>query len=280
MDTIIGLGNAGCNIADQFAKYPQYKVYKLDVGLETTKTEFGIKEQDKIEDYEEKMPSTKAFFKHVNGEVLFIIGGGGKVSSAALTILHSLRKTRINLLYVRPSISLLNETQQQLERMTFGVFQNYARSGLFKRMYIVCNETIEESAGGLSIKNYYEKINEIIVSTFHMINVYTHNKTITDTFCSPPLGARISTIGFSDFEKEEDKLFFSLDKTTDVVYYCAYNKEKLETDSSLMKQIKNAILKKKEENVRATYGIYETDYDDDYIYCVSHTSVIQRELGD
>ena len=104
-----------------------------------------------------------------------------------------------------------------------------------------------------------------------MINVYSHNKTITDTFCSPPLGARISTIGFSDFEKEEDKLFFSLDNTTDVVYYCAYNKEKLETDSSLMKQIKN---------VRATYGIYETDYDDDYIYCVSHTSVIQRELGD
>ena len=276
MDTIIGLGNAGCNIADQFAKYPQYKVLKLDVGLKTTKTQFGIKPQEKIEDYETKMASTKTFFKNVNGEILFVVGGGGKVSSASLAILHNLRKTKINLLYVKPSISLLNETQQQLERMTFGVFQNYARSGLFERMYIVCNETIEQNAGGLSIKNYYEKINEMIVSTFHMINVYGHNKTITNTFCQPPLGARISTLGFSNFEKNEDKLFFSLDKTTDVVYYCAYNKEKLETDSSLMNQIKNVILKKKEENVRATYGIYETDYDDDYINCVFHTSVIQR----
>ena len=280
MDTIIGLGNAGCNIADRFAAYPQYKVYKLDVGLKTTKKTFGIKEQEQIEDYESKMPSMRTFFKDVNGEILFIVGGGGKVSSAALAILKSLRKAKINLLYVRPSISLLNETQQQLERMTFGVFQNYARSGLFNRMYLVSNEIIEKNAGGLSIKNYYTKINEIIVSTFHMINVYKNNKTVADTFCRPPLGARISTIGFSNFEKEEDKLFFSLDNITDVVYYCAYNKNKLETDSSLMNQIKNAITKKKEENVRATYGIYETDYDDDYIYCVSHTSVIQQELGD
>ena len=248
----------------------------MDVGLKTTKTEFGIKTQETIEDYEAKMPSTKAFFKNVNGEILFVVGGGGKISSASLAILHSLRKTKISLLYIKPSISLLNETQQQLERMTFGVFQNYARSGQFERMYIVCNETIEKNAGGLSIKNYYKKINEMIVSSFHMINVYSHNKAITDTFCHPPLGARISTLGFSNFEKGEDKLFFSLDKATDVVYYCAYNKEKLETDSSLMNQIKNAILKKKEENVRATYGIYETDYDDDYIYCVFHTSIIQR----
>ena len=31
MDTIIGLGSAGCNIADAFAKHPQYKTYKIDV---------------------------------------------------------------------------------------------------------------------------------------------------------------------------------------------------------------------------------------------------------
>lgn len=30
MDTIIGLGSAGCNIADCFAEYPQYTVYKID----------------------------------------------------------------------------------------------------------------------------------------------------------------------------------------------------------------------------------------------------------
>ena len=29
MDTIIGLGNAGCNIVDKFAQFPQYLTYKF-----------------------------------------------------------------------------------------------------------------------------------------------------------------------------------------------------------------------------------------------------------
>ncbi len=29
---IIGLGEAGCNIAECFRKYPQYNIYKIDVG--------------------------------------------------------------------------------------------------------------------------------------------------------------------------------------------------------------------------------------------------------
>ena len=30
MDTIVGLGKAGCAIADKFSKYPQYKIFKID----------------------------------------------------------------------------------------------------------------------------------------------------------------------------------------------------------------------------------------------------------
>ena len=33
METVIGLGSAGCNIADCFAQYPQYKVLKIDSGI-------------------------------------------------------------------------------------------------------------------------------------------------------------------------------------------------------------------------------------------------------
>jgi cell division GTPase FtsZ len=28
---VIGLGQAGCNIADMLSEYPQYKIYKIDV---------------------------------------------------------------------------------------------------------------------------------------------------------------------------------------------------------------------------------------------------------
>ena len=90
MDTIIGLGNAGCNIADEFAKYPQYSIKKIDVGLEKTKTTFPLKEYEKIEDYEEKLPTLQHFFRGIRGDILFVVGGGGKISSAVpgnLTIL-------------------------------------------------------------------------------------------------------------------------------------------------------------------------------------------------
>tara|TARA_Y100000034_G_scaffold130310_1_gene188381 strand:+ start:223 stop:1053 length:831 start_codon:yes stop_codon:yes gene_type:complete len=276
MDTIIGLGNAGCNIVDVFAKYPQYLTYKLDVGLKRTKTTFPLKHYEKIEDYEEKMPSLKTFFKDAGGEILFVLAGAGKVSSASLSILQYLKKYKINILYIRPELSLLNETQTQLERLTYNVFQEYARSGLFQRMFIVSNEEVESVLGGVSIKQYFKKINEMIVSTIHMINVFRNNKSIVDTFCQMPVGARISTFGISSLEKKEDHAFFSLDNVSDIVYYYAYNKDKLETDSSLMKDIKKVINEQKRNGIRVTYGIFETDYEQDYIYCLNHSSVIQK----
>ena len=276
MDTIVGVGSAGCNIADMFAQYPQYLTYKLDVGLKRTKTTYPLKEHQKFEDYEEKLPSLKTFFKDVVGEVLFIVAGAGKVSSSSLHILEYLKKYKIHILYIKPAIALLSEQQTKLERLVYNVFQQYARSGVFERMYIVSNEEVEHLVGDISVKNYHEKINEMVVSTLHMINVYKNNESVSDTFCSLPAGTRITTIGMSDLEKNEDKMFFSLDNVSDIVYYYAYNKDKLESDFELMSKIKKAVSNKKEEGLRVTYGIYETDYKQDYVYCLNHSSVIQK----
>jgi len=143
-------------------------------------------------------------------------------------------------------------------------------------MYIISNEEIERILGGISIKNYHEKLNEMIVSTIHMINIYKNNDSVSDTFCELPIGARLTTIGMSDLEKNEDNMFFSLDNVTDIVYYYTYNKAKLETDFELMGKIKKAVSEKKDEGTRVTYGIFETDYEQDYIYCLNHSSMIQK----
>jgi len=234
-------------------------------------------EQKKVEDYESKLPNLKYFFRGLRGEILFVVGGGGKVSSASLAVLKHLKnKCKINVLYVRPTLGVLNEQQSKLQRMAFGVFQEYARSGVFERLYVASNEEIEYMLGGISIKNYYNKINEIIVSTLHMINVYKNNKSLTNTYGDLPLGARITTIGMYDEAEKEDKMFFSLDNVSDVVYYYAYNKDRLETDSKLMTVIKENIEQNKSENIRATYGVYETDYEQDYVYSLYHTSEIQQ----
>ena len=75
MDTVIGLGAAGCNIADEFAKYSQYKIYKIDNGLDGLKQEgvYDMPWQDSTERYEEKCPDMTNFFKGLSGDILFII---------------------------------------------------------------------------------------------------------------------------------------------------------------------------------------------------------------
>jgi hypothetical protein len=47
---LIGLGQAGCNIADRFSQYPQYKIYKLDVDIEGKRC-YDIKHQKGPEEY-------------------------------------------------------------------------------------------------------------------------------------------------------------------------------------------------------------------------------------
>ena len=43
-----------------------------------------------------------------------------------------------------------------------------------------------------------------------------------------------------------------------------------------MTVIKENIEQNKSENIRATYRFYETDYEQDYVYSLYHTSEIQQ----
>ena len=92
MQTVIGLGQAGCNIADQLKQYPQYNIIKLDEGLRKTKTSFCLKRQTSPELYEENLPRgiVKYLQEGVMSETLFITSCG-TVSGASLSILEKIR---------------------------------------------------------------------------------------------------------------------------------------------------------------------------------------------
>ena len=276
MINVIGLGNAGCKLADMLSEYPQYSCYKIDVGLPKGKTNFPLREYENIEDYEQKMPSPRSFLKGIKDEVLFIMSGGGKVSACALRVLEAVKKSKITVLYIRPELTLLSETQLKLEKMTYNILQEYARSGLFYELLLVSNSEVERIMGGLSLKDYHDGINQTIASTLHMINVYRNIKPIVSTFDKKPGGVRISTLGVCDVENGEEKMFFSLDNVSDIDYYYAYDKREIESNQNLLSEIKNNITEKKEVAKRVTYGVYETDYEQNYLYCTHSTSVIQQ----
>jgi len=275
MDTIIGLGKAGCNIADEFANYDQYKIYKIDCDLEGFKQDgiYKMPWQDSTERYEGNCPDLSNFFKDVSGDILFVIGGSGNISGAALSILEQLKHCNVNVLYIRPDLSSISITKIRQEWVVFNVLQEYARSGVFKRIYLVDNSKVEEHLGDVPVIGYYDKLNSMIVSSLHMINVYNHIEPIVNTFYDPLPGRNIPTIGFYDSKSNENKLFYLLDNVGEMRYYYAINKEKLETDGDVLKNIRKQI-----ENEKSVgYAIFATDYEQDYVYTVAHSSEIQRQ---
>ena len=77
MDTVIGLGKAGCAIADKFSQYPQYKIFKIDIEniAENKKNEKLLKKKTSPEQYETSVPSMKTFLKPSTDDVLFVLSG-------------------------------------------------------------------------------------------------------------------------------------------------------------------------------------------------------------
>ena len=278
METIIGLGLAGCNIADEFAKYGQYKIYKIDHDVEGFRQDgnYTMPWQDGPERYEQKCPDMSMFFKDVEGEVLFIVGGSGNISGASLRILEQIKHCNINVLYIRPEIEVFDLMKSKQEWATFNILQEYARSGVFERVYLIDNSQVEKHLGDVPVIGYYDRLNEMIVSLFHMINIYDHTDSVSDNFSIPMKGRRISTIGFYDTKNNENKLFYLLDNIGEMRYYYAINEKKLETDGEILKNIREQVRNK----VPTSYGIYATEYEQDYVYTIAYSSEIQRQKSE
>ena len=278
METIIGLGQAGCNIAEGLMKYPQYDVYRIDTEKRTGSKFKLIPSCSNHEEYEEKCPSLKRFFKSAKPPFLFVLGGGGTISGACLRVLEQLNSNDIYVLYIRPDVSLLSETKKKQERVVFHILQQYARSAMLKRMFIVDNSKLEQIIEELPVIGYHEKLNEMITSTLHMINLCNNTKPELETFDDPVETARISTFGLCEFETGKENLFFDIQMPREKVYYYMINQERLEKDGELLKNITAQVRGRMEGGrVQTSFGIYSTDYEQEYVYVLAHTSLVQNE---
>jgi len=275
---VIGLGQAGCNIADSLSAHPQYKAYKIDVGIEGKRC-YDVTAQKGPEEYEQNSPSMKAFFKGVNGETLFIVGGSGHISAMCLRIMEQIKdKCELSVLYIRPDTSLLSKNKTLHESATYNVLQQFARSGLLKMLYLVSNINLENILGEVPIIGYNSKINELLVSTIHMINVFKNSEPVMGKIENPAEASRIATFGISDIEGNEEKSFFSLDRTKEKCYIYSINEERLKTEGGLRKMIVSTVKAQAEtEDLKVSFGVFPTNYQQDYCYILNYTSIIQSD---
>ena len=125
---------------------------------------------------------------------------------------------------------------------------------------------------------YYDSLNEVIVATIHMINVFNHTEPVIGTLSAPKETCRISTFGILNPETGEESPFFSLDNVVEKRYYYAIPETELKTDKTLMNKIMTQVKDTpQEKDTKVSYGVFSTQYSDKYAYFISSTSEIQNE---
>jgi hypothetical protein len=278
---IISLGITAAQIADKFSVYPQYKIYKIMASEEKAadRKTYHMKPQTSPEEYEKACPSLKTFFRSVKGEVMFIVNGAEIISAASLSILSQLKeKAKFKVLYIQPDTVILDDSSRMMERAAYNIFQEYARSGLFERIYLVSLPEVESIMGDTPITQHRERLHDTISSTVHMINVLQRTQPVHSSDLQPSPLARISTIGFGQVEPDsaEGRLFFPLKYVKEKKYLYMIEQERLNNDGTLLRTIseksrKNII----EENIKTGFDIYSTDYDQSYVYVIANSSVVQ-----
>ena len=266
---IVGLGEAGCNIAKLFKQHDQYYVEFLDEGK-------GIKKCMTVEDYDSinYKPRKKAI-KSASEGILFVCGSG-KISGATLRVLEGLKHVKMKVVYLVPDLEYSSKEEQLRHRVHFSVLQQYARSGMLEELILINNKEIIDIVGHGTIYNYFDKTNHYIYSMIHTLN-YCNN--VKPEFSSPhkPLEySRICTIGYGLLEKNEEKVFFALDNITETSYIININEEELANDISVLPNVKAMVKETRDLGRESSFAIWSTEEPDSYYYTKHYTHFIQE----
>ena len=147
---------------------------------------------------------------------------------------------------------------------------------MIKSMMLVNNPSLEKIVGEVPIRVYFEKLNDLMVSTMHMINIFDHSEPEIKSYFRKSDASRICTLGISNLDHEEEKMFFPLDNKLEMHYYYAINENTLESDGALIKNIKSKMRNINTSEQRGTYGVYSTKYSENYVYLISFSQMIQK----
>jgi len=279
MEKVIGLGEQGCGIAEEFSEYPEYRVYKIGINL-PAKGNLVVEEMDNIKDYEDAVDEDELaiYLRSIKSgdDVLFILGGGEPIGGMALPILEQLRHAKVHVLYMCPDRVMSSQIQKRDDRIVFSVLQQYARSGLFEQVYLVDRLAIEEMIGEVSIKNYEKKINNFIAYVVAMVNYFNHAAPIMNSIPAPPELCRIATFGVSSLaENAPVNYLYPLIGVQDFHYYYGLPESQVEKDEGLMRQIKLQTKAFADEKLNVSFSIHSTTFDDPMVLCVIYTKEIQ-----
>ena len=272
---IVGLGNAGCKIAKDFEIYPQYNTFFIDTKNDGYENFFKIEEQSEHEDYETKYKPLD--LQKIVDETTLITAGSGKITGLLLRLLEQFKDHKLTVLYIKPDITAMSEDAAKREKIVFGILQQYVRSNLLFRLYIISNDAVETVMDKISITNYWKDINNIISSTYHMLNVFENTEPLLSTLSEPKKINKIATLGVVSYKNLDEKIFYDLQKPRLKKYFFGISEKTLNEEKDLLQKIRSYVKDKSEEKCSACFAIYSTNYEQDYVYVAQYASLIQEQ---
>ena len=273
---IIGLGNAGCQVANNFNEWPQYNILCIDVENKGYKKYMPVEEQATHEEYEQNFKNLK--IKKLAGPTTIFLCGAGAISGMCLRLLQTLKDDKqLTIFYIKPDLDSLSKHQRTRHKITFGVLQQYVRSDAIARMYVVDNKSIETLVEDISIADYWKNINYAVSNTYHMINFFENTEPLLSTFSPVSKTSKIASFSVVNFDTFNEKPFYQLDKPRFRRYFFGVNEKTMQQEKELLHRIRDFTKERTNENTHASFSIYSTDYEHNYVYSVQYASMIQEE---
>ena len=270
MISLIGIGEFCCSIVDKL-QYPQYVSYKVLPNI----AEIPVLKN--AEEYESIKTNFSNFITDNNKSVSVFVDGSEAISGLILKILEPIKDRDINIIYIRSDLQLASNIEKLQHKVCYNILQEYARSGLFKKIIFVDKLKLEQIIGNFSILDYEDKLTHLIATTYHMINVYANTKPVLTNTLETSEVCRIETLGISGIQENNIKWFFDLENINEITYYFAINSAVLKKEQKLLQTIKKQVKDKQENNIKVMFGVYETQYDASYVYCSGKTKFIQPQ---
>lgn len=276
---IIGLGKAGCNIADLFKEYPQYNVFLLDSDdkYKRKKNCFYIPPQQSAELYDANAINLTKLVESLDEdeEVYFIVCGSGKISACSLWILKQISHRKVTILYIKPDTSSLDNKSMLRNRAHFHILQEYTRSGVFEKMLIFDNNKMSDIIGKTSILNFYPKINKLVATSIHWYNIYMNTDPVFDTFREKYVSSRIGTFSIVNIDNEQVKDCQEINNSNQIEYFFGVNRIRIENDEELFDKLTSISSSNSEESI--SFGVYPTDLEEGFSFALKTSSEIQSE---
>ena len=267
---VLGIGEAGSNIALEVAQISNLKAISVDSG--------GLVPKKKShEEYEKSGASVAKKLKlPKDKDVTVVVCGAGKVSGLTLSLLETLKNRKITVIYIVPDPFMLSKTQKLQHKVVFGVLQQYARSGLFKSMYIVSNKDIESFVGSASISNMYEKINNMVANFVVSLHWFENTEPVIGSLHEPKDISRIKTVAIQEVNSGDPNYFYKLENITEVGLLYSASEEMIKSEENFLTNIRERVILYKERDVECSFGVWQNESDASFIYSIMHTHFIQQ----